>query len=71
MTVKRLKLLKTISYRIISSAIGLIAIYIISGSLKAGATFSIVEFLYKPIQYYLHERLWLKTERKTMIDDNP
>jgi uncharacterized membrane protein len=51
---------KTISYRIISTGIGFLILYVASGSLKVGAAFSIVELLYKPIQYYIHERVWYK-----------
>jgi len=32
----------------------------ISGSIKVGATFGVVELVYKPIQYFLHERFWYK-----------
>lgn len=53
-------LAKTISYRIISTFIGFIIMYSISGSIKIGAAFGIVELLYKPIQYYIHERIWYK-----------
>jgi uncharacterized membrane protein len=51
---------KTISYRIISSVIGFIIVCIISGSIEIGTAFSVVELLYKPIQYYIHERVWYK-----------
>jgi uncharacterized membrane protein len=51
---------KTISYRIISTLIGFILMYIISGSLKIGAAFSTIELIYKPLQYYIHERIWYK-----------
>jgi len=53
-------ILKTISYRVISTLIGFVIMYIVSGSVKVGATFSIVEILYKPLQYYIHERIWYK-----------
>jgi uncharacterized membrane protein len=51
---------KTISYRIISTIIGFILMWIISGSVKVGAAFGIAELVYKPIQYYLHERIWYR-----------
>lgn len=51
---------KTISYRIVSTGIGFIIVWVASGSIKVGATFSIAELLYKPIQYYIHERIWYK-----------
>jgi uncharacterized membrane protein len=53
-------ILKTISYRVISTLIGFVIMYIVSGSIQVGATFSIVELLYKPLQYYIHERIWYK-----------
>jgi uncharacterized membrane protein len=31
-----------------------------TGSIKFGAAFGIAELLYKPIQYYIHERIWYK-----------
>lgn len=57
---KKRHIAKTISYRIISTLIGFMIMYIVSGSIKIGATFSIVELLYKPIQYYIHERIWYR-----------
>jgi len=53
-------LAKTISYRIISTGIGFVAMWLVTGSVKIGAAFSAVELLWKPIQYYLHERVWYK-----------
>jgi uncharacterized membrane protein len=57
---KRRHIAKTISYRILSTGVGFTAMYLATGSVKVGATFSIVELLYKPIQYYLHERVWYR-----------
>jgi len=51
---------KTISYRVISTLIGFIIMWAISGSIKVGAAFGVAEIVYKPIQYYIHERLWYK-----------
>jgi uncharacterized membrane protein len=51
---------KTISYRIISTGIGFATMWTVTGSIKIGAAFSIVELLWKPIQYYIHERVWYK-----------
>jgi uncharacterized membrane protein len=51
---------KTVSYRIISTGIGFITMWAITDSIKMGAAFSIVELLWKPIQYYIHERVWYK-----------
>lgn len=51
---------KTISYRIISSGVGFLIVWLSTGSLKIGATFTVAELVYKPIQYYVHERIWYK-----------
>lgn len=53
-------LAKTISYRVVSTGIGFLAMWWVSGSVKVGAAFGVVELLYKPIQYYIHERVWYK-----------
>jgi uncharacterized membrane protein len=51
---------KTISYRILSTLIGFLLMWWISGSIKVGAAFGVAELIYKPIQYFLHERFWYK-----------
>jgi uncharacterized membrane protein len=51
---------KTISYRIVSTLIGFLIMWGVSGSIKVGAAFGIAELVYKPIQYYIHERVWYK-----------
>ncbi len=51
---------KTISYRIVSTLIGFVLMWLISGSIKVGAAFGVAELVYKPIQYYIHERIWYK-----------
>jgi uncharacterized membrane protein len=51
---------KTISYRVISTLIGFVIMWWISDSIKVGAAFSFAELIYKPIQYYIHERIWYK-----------
>lgn len=51
---------KTISYRILSTSIGFMAMWIITGSIAIGAAFSVIELVWKPIQYYLHERFWYR-----------
>jgi uncharacterized membrane protein len=53
-------LAKTISYRIVSSGVGFLIVWLSTGSVKVGATFTIAELVYKPIQYYVHERIWYK-----------
>ena len=51
---------KTVSYRVISTLIGFLLMWLISGSVKVGAAFGVAELVYKPIQYYIHERVWYK-----------
>ena len=53
-------LAKTISYRILSTSIGFITMWLVTGSITIGAAFSIIELVWKPIQYYIHERVWYK-----------
>ena len=57
---KRRHIAKTISYRIISTLIGFGIMWWVSGSIKVGAAFGVAELIYKPIQYYIHERVWYK-----------
>lgn len=57
---KKRHVAKTISYRIISTLIGFIIMWLATGSIKIGAAFGIAELVYKPIQYYIHERVWYK-----------
>ena len=53
-------LAKTISYRILSTSIGFMTMWLVTGSITVGAAFSIIELIWKPIQYYIHERVWYK-----------
>lgn len=57
---KKRHIAKTISYRIVSTLIGFIVMWWVTGSVKVGAAFGVAELVYKPIQYYLHERIWYK-----------
>ena len=57
---KKRHIAKTISYRLLSTLIGFTIMLIITGSVKIGAAFGIAELLYKPVQYYLHERVWYR-----------
>lgn len=51
---------KTISYRILSTILGFIMIWLLTGSYQVSAFFSTLELIWKPLQYYLHERIWYK-----------
>jgi uncharacterized membrane protein len=57
---KKRHIAKTISYRLVSTLIGFLIMLAISGSIKVGAAFGIAELVYKPIQYYIHERVWYR-----------
>lgn len=60
---------KTISYRIVSTTIGFLGMWFATGSLKFGAAFGIVELIYKPLQYYIHERVWYRFFKFGLIED--
>lgn len=57
---KKRHIAKTISYRIISTTIGFLTVFAFTGSLKIGSAFTALELVWKPIQYYVHERIWYK-----------
>lgn len=57
---KKRHVAKTISYRVVSTTIGFLIMWWASGSVKVGTAFGVAELVYKPIQYYLHERIWYK-----------
>jgi uncharacterized membrane protein len=64
-------LAKTISYRIISTLIGFLIMWGMTGKIEIGTAFGIIELLYKPIQYYLHERIWYRFIKFGLIDTTP
>ena len=57
---KKRHLAKTISYRGLSTTIGFLIMWWASDSIKIGTAFGIAELVYKPIQYYIHERIWYR-----------
>jgi uncharacterized membrane protein len=67
---KKRHIAKTISYRIISTLIGFCIMWFVSGSIKLGAAFGVAELIYKPIQYYIHERIWYKLVKFGLSDKN-
>ncbi len=60
---------KTISYRIVSSGIGFLAMWFVTGSVQIGVAFSIIELVWKPIQYYIHERIWYRFIKYGIVKD--
>jgi len=67
---KKRHIAKTISYRILSTLIGFLIMWWISGSINVGAAFGVAELLYKPIQYYIHERIWYRWIKYGLKRDN-
>jgi uncharacterized membrane protein len=64
-------LAKTVSYRIISTLVGFLIMWWITGSIEFGAVFGVVELIYKPIQYYIHERIWYRFIKFGLITVKP
>jgi uncharacterized membrane protein len=52
-------LLKTISYRVVSSVIGFLVLWLFFG-IMVGISFSLFELFFKPLLYYIHERIWYR-----------
>jgi uncharacterized membrane protein len=52
-------LLKTISYRVVSSVIGFLVLWLFFGIMVA-VSFTLFELFCKPLLYYIHERLWYR-----------
>lgn len=66
---KKRHLAKTISYRLVSTGIGFLIMYAVSGSVKIGAAFGVAELVYKPLQYYIHERIWYRWIKYGLKDE--
>ena len=60
MVERKRHVVKAISYRILSTLIGFMVLVIATGSIELGAMFSVAELLWKPVQYYVHERIWYR-----------
>jgi uncharacterized membrane protein len=67
-TAKR-HLAKTISYRLVSTGVGFLIMWWATGRIEIGAAFGLVELLYKPIQYYIHERVWYRWVKFGLIEE--
>jgi len=56
---------KTITYRIVSSSTTFIMMYFFTGgNLKESGQATLIFILYKPILFWLHERVWLIWQTK-------
>ena len=61
---KRKRWLKTLTWRVLSTATTFSVAYAVTGSFKAGGIIACVETVIKTIQYYFHERGWETFTRK-------
>jgi uncharacterized membrane protein len=68
---KKRHIAKTISYRLLSTLIGFTVMLVLTGSVKVGAAFGIAELVYKPIQYYIHERIWYRWIKYGLKNEAP
>jgi len=53
-------IIKTLSWRILGSAITMIYILMLTGSIKIGAITGIIDIVLKSLVYFIHERVWLR-----------
>ena len=61
MKISKRHLAKTLSWRFIGTLDTLFLAWLISGDLSVGAKISVLEMITKMILYYLHERLWFRS----------
>lgn len=64
--ITKVQLYKTISYRLLSSAIGFVVLWISTGNPWIGGGFSLFELGIKPLIYFAHEKLWQGAEKRAM-----
>lgn len=55
---KKRSLLKTLSWRILATSIGVGLIYFYTESIEFGLTFGLADIIIKSVAYYAHERIW-------------
>ena len=53
-------ILKTISYRILGTSVTVITAYLLGASIEISSLLGLSELLFKPIIYFIHERIWYK-----------
>lgn len=54
--------LKTVSWRIIATAVTIGAVYAISGSVAGALSAGVADNVLKTATYYFHERMWARYE---------
>jgi len=55
---KKRSVLKTLSWRVIATSIGMGLIYFCTGEAAFSVAFGVADFVIKSAAYYLHERVW-------------
>lgn len=57
---RRKRLLKTISYQVISTLLSFLIGYMISGQLDTAMIFTVANLIVKTVFYFVHETIWEK-----------
>jgi uncharacterized membrane protein len=55
---KRIRIIKTITWRVIATSITISVSYIITGSLEIAGTVGAIDAAIKMMGYYAHENIW-------------
>ena len=55
---KKRSVLKTLSWRVIATSIGMGLVYFCTGEAGFSLAFGVADFVIKSAAYYLHERAW-------------
>jgi uncharacterized membrane protein len=56
-------ILKTITYRLLGTTATFVSAYIVSDSFELASILGFGELIFKPLLYFIHERLWYKYVR--------
>ncbi|WP_018249264.1 DUF2061 domain-containing protein [Orenia marismortui] len=65
--IKKLRLLKAVTWRITATTTTMLIVYFLTGELKLAGSAALVEIISKIAIYYLHEGIW---ERITLREGN-
>lgn len=64
--ITRIQLLKTVSWRLLSSLLGFSVLYLTTDNFYVSGGFTMVELLVKPVLYFIHEKTWEGAEKRAM-----
>ena len=62
---------KAISYRFLGTLQTIIISYIFTGNFVISSSIGVVELCFKPVLYFLHERVWYKWVKFGIIPEKP